>query len=894
MTRVSSDQKTAVVKTGVRIRTAVTPASFKTRPVPVKTQSPGVEDLYHAVFESANDIILVINKTGMITDVNDRLKDIAGYEKSEFIGKNITALTGIMTETSLARLIFAFKKRVVNSPVPPYEVELCINNGDMLVFEISARPLRKDGTIIGDLAVLRDITARKLTEKALQASEHNFRTSMDCSSLGIRISDNNGQSLYANQALLDIFGYENIEEMRKYPPHTHYTPESYANYIQRHEQFIRGEQIPKQVNIDILHKDGTIRNLQVFLKEVFWDGQIRTQNVYNDITGFRQAAEARRLSEENYRNSMDSSTIGVRISDKNDYSLYANQALLDIFGYKNINEIQKSPPHQYYSPESSAEWVVRHEKFLRGEPMPHQLEVKIIRKDGTIRNLQVSLRDVFWNSKQQYQTMYTDITEIKHAEQALKISEQNFRNSIDSSLIGIHIIDAGFKTLYVNKAFLDIFGYKTMKDMKNSHEHERYTPQSYADWVARHQKIVRGEPVPEKIEIDIIRVDGAVRHLQVSRKEVFWNGKLQYQLIYNDITEQKQIESKLEQAAREWRTTFDSISDMISIHDKNNRFLRVNKATAAMLKTTPKELLGKSCHELMHGTKVPPPYCPHLQAIKTGKADGMDTFNTFMEIHLHESASPLFDEKGEIIGSIIVSRDVTQQKRIEEQLILTDRLASIGELSSGIAHELNNPLTSVIGFSQLLMEGDVPENIREELGTVYSEAQRAASIVKNLLTFARKHAPVKQMSQVNTVVEDVLRLRSYEQKVNNIEVETRLDANLPQIMMDHFQMQQVFLNIVVNAESAMLEANHRGKLAITSEKAGDMVKVTFADDGPGISKENLKHIFDPFFTTKEVGKGTGLGLSICHGIVIEHNGNISAASKNGQGAAFIIELPLGA
>jgi signal transduction histidine kinase len=313
-----------------------------------------------------------------------------------------------------------------------------------------------------------------------------------------------------------------------------------------------------------------------------------------------------------------------------------------------------------------------------------------------------------------------------------------------------------------------------------------------------------------------------------------------------------------------------------------------------MLKTTPKELLGKSCHELMHGTKVPPPYCPHLQAIKTGKADGMDTFNTFMEIHLHESASPLFDEKGEIIGSIIVSRDVTQQKRIEEQLILTDRLASIGELSSGIAHELNNPLTSVIGFSQLLMEGDVPENIREELGTVYSEAQRAASIVKNLLTFARKHAPVKQMSQVNTVVEDVLRLRSYEQKVNNIEVETRLDANLPQIMMDHFQMQQVFLNIVVNAESAMLEANHRGKLAITSEKAGDMVKVTFADDGPGISKENLKHIFDPFFTTKEVGKGTGLGLSICHGIVIEHNGNISAASKNGQGAAFIIELPLGA
>jgi signal transduction histidine kinase len=229
---------------------------------------------------------------------------------------------------------------------------------------------------------------------------------------------------------------------------------------------------------------------------------------------------------------------------------------------------------------------------------------------------------------------------------------------------------------------------------------------------------------------------------------------------------------------------------------------------------------------------------------------------------------------------------------MEEQLVMTDRLASIGELSSGIAHELNNPLTSVIGFSQLLMEGDVPENIREDLGTVYSEAQRAAAIVKNLLTFARKHTPVKSLSQVNAVIEDVLRLRAYEQKVNNIEIENHLDLNLPEIMIDHFQMQQVFLNIMVNGEFAMLEAHHQGKLIITTEKLDGVIKITFTDDGPGISEENLKHIFDPFFTTKEVGKGTGLGLSICHGIVTEHGGKIYASSIKGQGATFVIELPL--
>jgi signal transduction histidine kinase len=190
------------------------------------------------------------------------------------------------------------------------------------------------------------------------------------------------------------------------------------------------------------------------------------------------------------------------------------------------------------------------------------------------------------------------------------------------------------------------------------------------------------------------------------------------------------------------------------------------------------------------------------------------------------------------------------------------------------------------------MEGEVPEDIKKDLGIVYSEAQRAATIVKNLLTFARKHAPVKQLSQVNTVIEDVLRLRAYEQKVNNIQVASHLASNLPEIMIDHFQMQQVFLNIMVNAEFAMLEAHHKGKLVITTEKSGDVIRAIFTDDGLGISKENLKHIFDPFFTTKEVGKGTGLGLSICHGIVTEHGGKIYARSEKGEGATFIIELPL--
>lgn len=233
-----------------------------------------------------------------------------------------------------------------------------------------------------------------------------------------------------------------------------------------------------------------------------------------------------------------------------------------------------------------------------------------------------------------------------------------------------------------------------------------------------------------------------------------------------------------------------------------------------------------------------------------------------------------------------------EHRRAEEQLLITDRLASIGELASGIAHELNNPLTGVIGFSQLLLSKELPDEIREDIGVIYSEAKRAADVMKNLLIFARKHSPLRQLVNVNSVIEKVLTLRAYEHKVENIQVVVHLAPDLPLIMADYFQLQQVFLNLIINAEHFMLEAHRRGTLAITTRCIGNAVRASFADDGPGIAKEDLVYLFDPFFTTKEVGEGTGLGLSICHGIVTEHGGLIYAESEPGRGASFIVELPV--
>lgn len=241
---------------------------------------------------------------------------------------------------------------------------------------------------------------------------------------------------------------------------------------------------------------------------------------------------------------------------------------------------------------------------------------------------------------------------------------------------------------------------------------------------------------------------------------------------------------------------------------------------------------------------------------------------------------------------ILIGRDITQDREEQEKLYLNDRLASVGEMAAGIAHELNNPLTGIVMLSQMLMLADFPPDVKKDLNDINNEATRATDVVRNLLAFARKQPPAKRLTQINKVVNDVLRLRHYEEKVNNIAVTTNLDPDLPEIMVDNIQIQQVFLNIILNAEYSMIHSHKKGQLQVDSYVAHGNVAVSFTDDGEGIKAENMKKLFQPFFTTKEVGMGTGLGLSLCFGIIKRHGGTISVKSIYGSGASFIIELPI--
>jgi two-component system NtrC family sensor kinase len=509
-----------------------------------------------------------------------------------------------------------------------------------------------------------------------------------------------------------------------------------------------------------------------------------------------------------------------------------------------------------------------------------------LHKDGTPMLVETHSRVIKVDSEDLILSVCRDITKRKQAEEFAT-------TLIHSAQIGVYVAQDG-KFEIINPQLMEVLGLN-QDQLLGKNALSLVHPEDRAMVRENAIKMLKGERL-EPYEFRVYDKDGNVRVVMEAVAPVTYKGKRAVLGNFMDITEHKEAEEALRESREQLRKMFESVTEGISVIDLNGVITEVNQRMVEIHGFGSKdELLGRNAFELVAPSDHEKIATNMRKTIKQGTIRGMEY--TLLradgtEFPAELSTSVLKNALGNPVGHITIVRDVTERKVMQEQLMLTDRLASIGELASGIAHELNNPLTGIIGFSQLLMERDIADDIKEDLRLVHSEAQRAAGIVKNLLTFARKHAPVKQLTQINNVIDDVLSLRAYEQKVNNIEVIKHFAPDLPEIMVDHFLMRQVFLNLIINAEYFMAEAHSGGTLTITTKRPNNIVRISFADDGPGIPPENLSRIFSPFFTTKEVGKGTGLGLSICHGIVAEHSGSIYARRQLGKGATFVIELPI--
>jgi len=407
----------------------------------------------------------------------------------------------------------------------------------------------------------------------------------------------------------------------------------------------------------------------------------------------------------------------------------------------------------------------------------------------------------------------------------------------------------------------------------------------------REHRAVEGEE--QRYETKVVRTDGEERVVAVSTTPLVLDGELLGTVAtLRDITEQKRAQDTLARSEARYRNLFESASDAIATFDANGRFTTFNHAAEIISGYRREELLGQWFAPMLPDDELPKAL-GNFQKALAGETGLFETnfYRKDGEVRTIQVtySTPQLDEE-----VLCVIRDVTDQKMLQEQLIQSEKMSAIGQLVSGVAHELNNPLAGISAFAQLLLsEKRFPPDQRTAAEMIYAEARRASRIVQNLLTFARQHKPERTPTSVNQVLDDTLELRGYELRVRGIDVQRDYAEQVPDTMADAHQLQQVFLNLITNAEQAM-ERSERDKqrLIVRTRRSGEVVRIEIEDTGPGIPPNLLERIFNPFFTTKPTGSGTGLGLSISLGIVREHEGRIWAENAPQGGARFVIELPI--
>ena len=341
-----------------------------------------------------------------------------------------------------------------------------------------------------------------------------------------------------------------------------------------------------------------------------------------------------------------------------------------------------------------------------------------------------------------------------------------------------------------------------------------------------------------------------------------------------------------EDGRRSWQEIVDALTLALCIVDREGRIRRANRAFAQLVNTPPPALVGRPWRAF-----TPAEWAAEIQRLVNACGAGPEVELRTQDRRFSLAAVPITEGDSSIV--VLLFDDQTERRSLQEKLVQSTKLSAMGQLIAGVAHELNNPLASVIGFADFLGEmRDVPANLREPLGVIREEAERASTIVRNLLSFARKQDRQRRPTALAPVIETTMSLLRNPLMAQRVEARVEIEPGLPPVTIDANQIQQVFVNLVNNAAQAIASAGRPGTITIRARRFLDEVMIDVADDGPGMTEEIAAQVFDPFFTTKSENEGTGLGISISQGIVKEHGGRITLDTEAGRGATFTVHLPL--
>jgi PAS domain S-box-containing protein len=473
-------------------------------------------------------------------------------------------------------------------------------------------------------------------------------------------------------------------------------------------------------------------------------------------------------------------------------------------------------------------------------------------------------------------------------------AERRYRELFDSIQEGLFFATPDGRFLDVNDAMVRMLGYDSREELLRADVGSHLYPvpaarESFLEALAR-----RG--VLRNHEETLRRKNGALLHtLQNITAVRDASGAIaQIRGLMLDVTEQKTFQSQLQRERDFNQKILNTTQSMILVLDTAGLISYANRRCfeAGYLEG---ELIG---HRLVDW--VESSHRGDFEAALETTAHGHQVENLELRVrrsdasmgHFSISLSPMRDEQNIVNNVVVVMTDITDAALLQAKLAHSEKMATIGRLVSGVAHEVNNPLAAILGFTDLLLENPaMPQSAKEDLQIILQETQRTKDIVQDLLSFARQRPVQRELVQVNSVLRQTIKLRSYDFASHGVEVSEHFDENLMPALGDSQQLQQVFLNILNNAYDAVQEAGQRGHIDLRTERRGEMIEIKFTDNGTGLT--DPERIFDPFYTTKQAAKGTGLGLSICYGIVRAHGGEILCwNNEDDRGSTFVVRVPV--
>ncbi len=815
--------------------------------------------------------------------VSPSATQITGYTPEDFYADPLLAKKCIPSEDF--RRLSDLSVWMNPDKAKPMEIRWKRKDGRMLWTEHLISPvLDKDGNLVSLNVMFRDTTERKESEIALQESQQFNASLLENAPHAVMVINPDTSVKYVNPAWEKLNGWTLSEITGIKAPYPWWPDEFKDSFFAAFKEAVKqgsgnGEIISQK-------KNGEIYWININWASVMNNGELLYLLINSvDITDRKRMEEALKESEEKFSKAFRSSPQIVAITTRKEgrfievndsYTRYTGFTREEVLGRKSIdinvwlNDADRK----------------RMFKLLKEKGRVNNEEFKFRTKSGDICTWLFSVEPITIRGEECLIGVATDISERKHIEEELQESEEKFSKAFYTSphMMAIASLKDG-KYTEVNDSYTKCLGY-TREELVG------HTADELNIWVKPEEtkKIIAVMKKTGKIreaEHSVRTKHGQIRSWMCSGDTININGEPYMIAVATDITEQKAVEEKLQEHKKMIESILSTMPEGVLVIDKKQSILLANKAMHKIFDLNGRSLKKKTLADIF----------PREQFFNLHKSvKGRKTDKQNLEFRYQ------IDGLDKIIDCVVVKMDggrtllcfadISREREEEEKLYLTDRLASIGEMAAGLAHELNNPLTGILALSQMLTHANLPSEYKEDMECINTEAKRAASIVKNVLLFARSQAGEISQSSINDVIKNVLKLREYEEKAGNIAIVANLEENLPSVPLDKGQLQQVFLNLISNAEAAIKQIDRPGIITIATQRTNSHVSIMFSDNGCGINKQVMPRIFDPFFTTKEIGKGTGLGLSICYSIIVKHGGKINVKSQVNEGTTFTIKLPI--